>query len=364
MTKRTLLRLTLLAAAIGPLVGCSLYGLAGTWNSFGAATSTVSAVATDRLVHVSGQIKIPEGITAGKTIADLPTLSNLSPLLGVAGMAGVFQYATTALGREIQAAAAPGITTVRDATIQFVDCLTGELVATALSDASGRYTAQLVFAGSQRAYMAQVILRNRNQQVAGFLAAPVGINLATPAGKRADVDLTPSSTMVAYSTTLLSEIYPSVNLGQGFVGLTSSRLAAMVMAVAPSSLQNANLVMDQTSTLASPTSFENLLSTVATASAVLTSEVKKVAAQALATDSLLVESPGTNAAVLGQLVERIAAVKTAPTSTGTQGFLDAIAAEIDLDRVRLEAAPISGTLPSLPPLPTPTPAEGTTVTLN
>lgn len=361
MTKRAILRLALVGASLGPLVGCSLYGLAGAWNGFGATTSAVSTVANERTVYVSGQIRIPEGITSGKTLADLPNLSNLSPLLGVAGMAGVFQYGTAALGRGIQATELAN-SSVKEASIQFVDCLTGEVVATATSDAGGRYSIQLVFSGTQRAYMAQVILRNRNLQVAGFLAAPLGVNLASPEGKRAGVDLTPSSTMVAYSATLLSEIYPSVNLAQGFVGLTSTRLAAMVMAVAPGPLQNAGIWMDRESRFSSAPSFENLLSTVATSSAVLTSKVKMVSAQVLATDSMLVESPGINAAVLSQMVERIGALKVAPTEAGD--LLSAIAAQVDLGRARQDAMPISKALPSLPPLPTPTPAEGANVTLN
>ena len=361
MTRRLAWRLFLMIGSVGPLVGCSVYGLMGAWG--GATTglsSTVSAVANERIAYVSGKIDLPAGITAGKTLADLPALTNLSPMLGVAAMAGVYHYAVASLERT--QATELAASTVTGAPIQFVDCLTGQVAATASTDAQGNYTAKLIFSGSQHAYIAQAILRNADQQVVGFLAAPLGIDLSTPSGKHSGIDLSPSSTMVAYSTALLSEIYPDVNLNQGFVGLPSQRLAAMTQQITPGALQSADTLMNQSSTFGTVDSFEELLSNVATASAVMTSEVKKVAAQALATDSLQVEAPGLNAAILGQLVTRIGAVSSVPA--GTQGFLDAIASQVDLNQAKAVGDAIGSTLPSLPPLPAPTPAGGTSVTLN
>lgn len=361
MTRRSLVRLSLLLSTLMPLAGCSVYGFASALGGLSGGRE-VSDVATDRIFNVQGQIRLPQGMTLGQPVHELPALTTVAPLMAVAPMAGVHVYATTAL-REAQAVSfGPG--TVRESEIQFVDLVTGEVAATASTDPTGRYSARLTFKGTERPYVAQTILRNKFNQVVGFLAAPLGVDVSTVGGKRAEVDLSPGTTMVAFSSVLLTEAYPSFNLRTGFVGLKSSRLAAMVGTIVPVRLQEAAALLDQSRTLSQATSFDALTSDTATASAVLTFQVKKLAMQALATDSLSVEAPGLNAALLGQMVERIGLLTSPPAAGSTQSFFETIAQQVDLPSAKSEADQITTALPTLPPLPAPTPADGLDVTFN
>lgn len=355
MTRRTLLRLSLLLSTIAPLAGCSVYGFASALGGLSGGAS-VSDVATDRIFNVQGQVRLPQALTAGPAVADLPALTTVAPLMTVATAAGVHVYGTQALSF------GPG--TVRETDIQFIDLVTGEVAATASTDAAGQYSARLTFRGTEHPYVAQTILRNRFNQVVGFLAAPMGVDVSTVGGKRAQVDLSPGTTMVAFSSVLLTEAYPSFDLRTGFVGLKSKRLAAMVGTIVPGRLQQAAALLDQSRTLNQAATFDGLTSDTATASAVLTFQVKKLAMQALATDSLSVEAPGLNAAILGQLVDRIASLTTPPAASSTQSFFEQIAQQVDLPLAKSEGEQITNALPTLPPLPSPTPADGLDVTLN
>jgi len=360
MTRRDLLRLALTLATIGPLAGCSVYGFASAFGGMTGSGTSVSGVATDRLFDLKGQIRLPQPLTSGRPLAELPALSTVAPLMAVAPMAGVHLYGTSALYTAQAVGFGPG--TVREAEIQFVDVLTGDVAATVSTDVDGRYAARLNLKGTQHPFVAQTFLRNQFNQVVGFLAAPLGVDVSTVGGKHAQVDLSPASTMVAFSSVLLTEAYPGFDMRKGFAGIKSQRLAAMVSKIDPNRLQQAALLLDQSRTLNQASSFDTLISNTATASAVLTFQVKTLAMQALATDSLTVEAPGLNAALLGQLVERIAAVTTPPAADSTQGFFETIAKQVDLPLAKSEGEQISATLPPLPPLPTPTPADGMNVT--
>lgn len=358
MTRRSLLRAGLILATVGPLAGCSVYGLASAVGGLTGSGSAVSGLATERIFQVQGQIRLPLDLTASRPLEDLPALTTVAPLMAVAPLAGVHLYGTAAM-REIQGFG-PG--TVSEGLIQFVDLVTGDVTATASTDAEGKYAASLIFAGTQRPFVAQTVLRNKYNQVVGFLAAPLGVDVSTVGGKRAQVDLSPATTMVAFSSVLLSETYPDFDLRKGFVGTKSPRLAAMVGQIAPSRLHQAALLLDQSRTLSQAASFGPLLSDSATASAVLTFQVKKLAMQALAANSLTVEAPGVNAAILGQMIERMALVTAPPAADSTQGFFEAIGQQVDLPSALASGEQIAVTLPSLPPLPTPTPADGLDVT--
>ncbi|HEY9856660.1 MAG TPA: hypothetical protein V6D05_13035 [Stenomitos sp.] len=359
MTRRTLLRLSLGLAVVGPLAGCSVYGFTSALGSLGGQAE-VSDVATSRLFNVEGQIRLPLGLTTGRALQDLPALTTVSPLMAVAPTAGVHVYGTAAVRETQSIGFASG--TVHEAEIQFVDVVTGEVAATASTTVEGKYAARLSFTGTTHPFVAQTILRNQFNQVVGFLAAPLGVDVSTVAGKKALVDLSPASTMVAFSSVLLTEAYPGFDMRKGFVGIRSKRLAAMVSEISPQRLQKAVTLLDQSRTLSQGTSFDSLLSDTATASAVLTFQVKTLAMQALATDSLTVEAPGLNAALLGQMVDRIAAVTTPPAVDSAQGFFQAIAQQVDLPQAKSDGEQLATTLPELPPLPTPTPADGMNVT--
>lgn len=360
MTRRTLLRLALTLATVGPLAGCSVYGFASALGGLTGHGAAVSDVATDRLFDLQGQIRLPQTLTMSRPLPDQPALSTVAPLLAVAPMAGVHLFNTSSLREPQSVSFSPG--TVREATIQFIDVVTGKVAATASTDVDGKYAARLTFNGTRHPFVAQTIVRNQFNQVVGFLAAPLGVDVSTVPGKRAQVDLSPASTMVAFSSLLLTEAYPGFDMRKGFEGITSKRLAAMVSAIAPQQLQKASALLDQSRTLNQAASFDALLSDTATASAVLTFQVKTLAMQALATDSLNVEAPGLNAAVLGQMVDRISALTTVPPTDSTKGFFEAIAPMIDLPLAKSEGEQISATLPALPPLPSPTPADGMNVT--
>lgn len=362
MTRRTLLRLSLILSTLVPLAGCSVYGFTSALGGLSSNGQSVSDVATDRIFNVQGQIRLPQTLTSSRALHELPALSALTPLMAVAPMAGVHVYGTTAL-REAQSLGF-GTGTVREAEIQFVDVTTGQVAATASTDPLGHYAARLVFKGTERPFVAQTVLRNQLNQVVGFLAAPMGVDVSTVGGKRAQVDLTPGTTMVAFTSVLLTETYPTFDLRTGFVGLKSERLAAMVSTLPPARLQSAAALLDQSRTLNQAITFEALTSDAATASAVMTFQVRKLAMQALATDSLTVEAPGLNAALLGQLVDRLASLTSPPVVDSTQSFFEAIAQQVDLPLAKSEGNVISDTLPALPPLPSPTPADGLDVTFN
>lgn len=349
-------RAALLALPTLGLVGCSVYGLATTWSGFQDQQST-SALATHRLFELSGSVKLPDSLLSGKPLAQFPELATGSPLLNVAAIAGVHLYP-----QSIAPSLVTALGTVRDAPLQFVDTVTGAVVATTSTDANGHYSYRLSFEGSQRPFVLQTILRNSAGQVVGFLAAPLGVNVADPTGKKAVVDLSPATTMLAFSATLLSEIYPSFDCSTGFVGVVSARLAAMVRSMPPAKTQAAAALLDQSRTLSGEATFQDLLSDTATASAVMTFEVRKLAQQAMATDSLAVEAPALNAAILSQLVARIGQVKDPGAAGGSQGFLDSVASQVDLTQAKADSAAEQASLPvSLPPLPSPTPAQGVDV---
>jgi hypothetical protein len=188
----------------------------------------------------------------------------------------------------------------------------------------------------------------------------VGADVSEPVGKRPTLDLSAGSTLVALSTTLLSEAYPTFDMTKGYAGIKSGRLAAMVGAIPLHRLQGAARLLNQSRTL-NADSFDRLLSDTATASAVMTYEVRKLAQQATGAASITEEAPGVNAAILGQLVERLSSLTTPPAADSTQGFFEAIGKQVDLDQARTEGETIKTVLPSLPPLPTPTPAKGVEV---
>lgn len=360
MTHRTFLRLSLLLATVGPLAGCSAYGIFSTLSGLSPSGQTVSDVAADRIFQVQGQVRLPQSLTSARPLAEMPALTTVAPLFAVAPLAGVHVYGAAAVNFQAQTTSF-GSGTVRETLIQFVDPETGEISATASTDVDGRYNARLVFKGTDHPFIAQTVLRNQFNQVVGFLAAPMGVDVSKPSGKHGQVDLSPGTTMIAFSSVLLSETYPTFDLRTGFVGVKSKRLAAMVGEVAPNRMQSAAALLDQSRTLSEAGGFDSLLSNTATASAVLTFQVKKLAMQALATDSITVEATGLNAAILGQLVERMALV-TAPPAGSTQGFFEAIAQQVDLPSAKSQGEAIADTLPTLPPLPTPTPADGIGVT--
>ncbi|MNX90463.1 hypothetical protein D3C86_1225160 [compost metagenome] len=346
---------------LGPLAGCSVYGLASSLG-FGAAESRgTSDLATDRISLLSGRVLVPETIGGATPLAELPALTVVSPLLAVAPLAGVHLYAQRLLpATRATQAAAFGPEGVREALVEFIDLATGEVAATASTGDDGRYSTKLVFKGARHSYMAQTILRNGRDQVVGFLAAPVGVDVSQPVGKRPTLDLSAGSTLVALSTTLLSEAYPTFDLTKGYAGIKSDRLAAMVGAIPPQRIQGAAALLNQSRTLKAPT-FDKLLSDTATASAVMTYEVRKLAQQASGATSITQEAPALNAAILGQLIERLSSLTTPPAADSTEGFFDAIGKEVDLDKARSEADQIKTVLPSLPPLPSPTPAKGVEV---
>lgn len=358
---RFALRMSLLLGVLGPLAGCSVYGLASTLGFGSTEVRGTSDLATDRVSVLSGRVQVPAALSGAKALADLPALTTVAPLLAVAPLAGVHLYAPSSLGlgRAVQAASF-GPEGVRDALVEFVDLETGEVAATASTGVNGLYATRLVFKGARHSYMAQTLLRNGRNQVVGFLAAPVGVDVSQPVGKRPVLDLSPGSTLVALSTTLLSEAYPTFDLSKGYAGIKSGRLAAMVGAIPPHRLQGAASLLNQSRTL-NADSFDKMLSDTATASAVMTYEVRKLAQQATGASSITQESPGVNASILGQIVDSLSNLTTPPAADTTQGFFEAIGKQVDLGRANTDGDQIETTLPSLPPLPSPTPAKGVEV---
>ncbi|HEY9900476.1 MAG TPA: hypothetical protein V6D00_14970 [Pantanalinema sp.] len=355
---RLALRLGLLLGVLAPLAGCSVYGLASSMG-FGATEGrSTSEIATDRISVLSGHVQVPAALGGTKALAEMSPLTVVSPLLAVAPLAGVHLYAPSSI-RSVQATSF-GPEGVREALVEFVDLETGEVAATATTGQDGLYATRLVFKGTRHSYMAQTILRNARGQVVGFLAAPVGVDVSLPVGKRPSLDLSAGSTLVALSTTLLSDAYPTFDMTKGYAGIKSGRLAAMVGTIPPHRLQGAASLLDQSRTL-NADSFDKLLSDAATASAVMTYEVRKLAQQATGAASITEEAPGVNAAILGQLVDRLASLTTPPSADSTQGFFEAVGKQVDLGQARTDGDQIKTALPSLPPLPSPTPAKGVEV---
>lgn len=353
MTARALTLLLGIGLSLGPLVGCSLYGLSAALEGLGERQST-SGIATRRIFDVSGTVRLPTSL-ATVPLVSLPELATGSTLLGVAMLAGVHRFPAAVL----PTTGADG--TLRNAQLQFVDLTTGAVVASTSTDLKGHYTQRLVFEGSQRPFVVQLLLRNQAGKVAGFLAAPLGVDVREPAGRKAEVDVSAASTMVAFSATLLSEAYATFDPTQGYAGLASARLAAMVRALPPTRLQAAAALLGASRTLATATSFPALLSDTATASAVMTFEIRKLAMQAQATDSLALESPSLNAALLGQLITRISEAQV-PASGTSEGFLGTMAAQINLTEAKAASQADAQVWPTtLPPLPSPTPALGVDV---
>jgi len=336
--------------AVTPLFGCGALGL-GTLATLSAGTTSV-ATATQRIARVSGTIRLPDSLMAGRSLADLPPLTPGTPLQRVAAIAGVSEYAAQSLaGPRIQAIASP----VTGGAVEFVDLETGQVASSTEVDSAGRFTATLTISGHRHPFMAQIRIRNASNQVAGFLAAPLGLDLSQPAGKRAAIEVSPATTVLAAAATLLSESYPTFDPTRGFEGVVSTRLALMVGELAPSQVQAASGLMDASQTLSQARTFDGLWSDLATASAVMTYDVRQLARTALATDSLALENPGVNAAILSQFVERLPSVQP---GTGQSGFFSAVMPQVNLDVARQRGSELAKALPDLPPLPSPTPPQG------
>ncbi|MNX73920.1 hypothetical protein D3C86_1053370 [compost metagenome] len=206
--------------------------------------------------------------------------------------------------------------------------------------------------------------------MAGFLAAPLGANIASVNDKRQVVDVTPGSTLVTFASTLMTEAYPDFQVDKGFEGIKSQRLATLTQGVSPSSLGKAVGILDQSSALSEAGRFETLLGETATASAVLTSHVKALTQKAANANLDQIET-GTalsfQTAVISQLVERIGAFVPDPANQ-SQSLFEAVAEQVDLGKVRVvaeqvrqQAAPQP--LPTLPPEPSPIPNPGVGIVL-
>lgn len=89
-----------------------------------------------------------------------------------------------------------------------VDLTTGQVAASARTDASGHYSLPVVFSDAQHPFIVQTILKNAQGSVAGILAAPLGAKADAFNGHSPTRDLSAVSTVLTFSSCLLTEAYP------------------------------------------------------------------------------------------------------------------------------------------------------------
>lgn len=359
-------RLFALTALLLPLSGCALTALGSLWGS-GAPMATSGSEPEFRAVSLTGSLRIPANLAAQGDFSGVPAMSIVNPLVAVAPIADYDPSATyriLSVSGSVPVAGWEPDGRIRHATIEVIDPETGEVVGTAITDAAGRYEVRVFARGARsRGFLLQARLKNPLGQTIGILAAPVGVRAVSVDSRRVGMDVSAGSTLLAFTSMLMSERFLDLSLSEGFAGLRSPRLARVIAEVDGVNAQKASRVLDRGKLVTEAPSFDALLSNLATSSAMLTFEVKKTsheaAGRAMASNE---EELAYHAAVLGQTMGTLVTVAERYPASASINLFEAAASLVTTEGVRQKAGAIQNELPPesippLPPAPTPTPGN-------
>ncbi|MNK97019.1 hypothetical protein D3C87_1173320 [compost metagenome] len=346
------------------LSGCGLYALGGL---FGGDTplSTSSSEPALRAFDLSGTVQVPENLTAQGDLATLPPLSISKPFETVATIAELdprAPYRLLSVGPQEPEMSWTSDGLLRNGLVQLIDPSTGEVVATVRTDARGQFRTRAVApAAGKGGFIIQALFKNAQGQTVGILAAPLGAQVLSVETKRKGVDVTGGSTLLTFSSMLMSESFNDITLSQGFAGIKSVRLSRLLRELDNDETGKASRVLDRGVPVIEAPNFDILLGNLATSSAVLTYEVKKASQQASggAIGSNEAEV-SLHAAVMNQMLSNLFKLGQ-QASASTNLFQDA-ASSLDLDAIKKKADAIQkaippDSVPPLPPAPTPTPGN-------
>jgi hypothetical protein len=356
------------------LSGCGLYALGGLFGG-GTPLPTSASEPPLRAFKLSGTIQVPENLTAQGALGDIPAMSISKPFETVAGIAELdsrVNYRVNALGNFGILSTGPQQAEmswtpdgkVRNCLVEIIDPETGEVVGTGRTDANGQFQTVAFARGSNRtAFILQAVLKNARGETAGILAAPVGARVISLETKRKGVDVTAGSTLLAFTSMLMSENFNDLTLTQGFAGLKSVRLARLVSEIDNDEANQASKVLDRGTPVISAPNFDVLLGNIATSSAVLTFEIKKVSQKAAGgTIGTNEQELSFHTAVMKRTLINLVKVSRQDPASASTNLFQAAAEQVDVDEVKQAAESIQNELPPdsvppLPPAPTPTPGS-------
>lgn len=321
-----------------------------------------------RAFDLSGTLRVPENLISQGPLAGIPAMSIRRPFETVAGLTVVDArtYRLLALGptsaESEMSWTADG--RVQNALVEVIDPETGEVVARGRTDANGQFRTRAAARDSSKtAFIVQAVLKNAAGQAAGILVAPLGASVVSVETKRKSLDVTAGTTLLAFTSMLMSENVNDITLDKGFTGIQSVRLSKLLQEIDSTEINKAAKVLDLGTPILSSPNFDVLLGNLATSSAVLTYEIKKLSEQAAggAIDSNEAEV-SFHATIMSQTISNIAKVfEQSPASASANLFQEA-ASRVDLDEAKKKADAIQQAIPPksvppLPPAPTPTPGD-------
>ena len=251
---------------------------------------------------------------------------------------------------------------LRNGLVMLIDPSTGLTVLSVRTDAQGRYQGRAVAPASGKGgFILQTLFKNARGETVGILAAPVGAQVLTTETKQKGVDVTAGSTLLTFSSMLMSESFNDITLSEGFAGVKSVRLSRLIRELDNDETGKASRVLDRGVPVIEAPNFDVLLGNLATSSAVLTYEVKKAGQQAAGGSIANNEAEvSLHAAVMNQLLSQLFRIGQ-QASASTNLFQDAASA-LDLEAIKKKADEIQkaippDSVPPLPPAPTPTPGN-------
>lgn len=362
-TVRVSLRPFFMAGLALSLSGCGLYALGGLFGGTPMLSTSGSEPAM-RAFDLSGTVQVPENLTARGDLAHLPALSISKPFETVAAIAELDSRAYRLLSvgpQEPEMSWTPeGL--LRNGLVQLIDPATGEVIATVRTDSQGQFRTRAVApAAGKGGFILQAIFKNAQGETVGILAAPLGAQVLSVETKRKGVDVTAGSTLLTFSSMLMSESFNDITLSQGFAGIKSVRLSRLVRELDNDEANRASRVLDRGVPVIEAPTFDVLLGNLATSSAVLTYEVKKASQQAAGGAIASNEAElSFHAAVFNQMLSSLFTASRQPGASNN--LFQNAAAALDLEAIRKKAKAIQNAIapdsvPPLPPAPTPTPGN-------
>jgi hypothetical protein len=351
------------------LSGCGLYALGG---FFGGPTSlsTSGSEPALRAFDLSGIVQVPEHLTAQGELATLPPLSISKPFETVAAISELdprASYRLLSVGPTAPGPTAPQMSwtpdgLLRNGLVQLIDPTTGLVVSTVRTDARGQFQTRAVAPASGKgAFIVQALFMNARGETVGILAAPLGAQVLSVENKRRGLNVTGGTTLLTFTSMLMSESFNDLTLSGGFAGIKSVRLSKLVQELDADEAKKAAQVLDRGVPVIEAPNFDVLLGNLATSSAVLTYEVKKASQQAAGGTIPSNEAElSFHSAVMNQMLSNL--FKASQQASGSTNLFQEAASALDLDAIKKKADEIQkaiapDSVPPLPPAPTPTPGN-------
>lgn len=371
MTPRVAWSLTL--SLLVPLSGCGLAALGG---MLAPTQNLVSAhdEPPRRALTVKGQIRVPETLARQGSLSSAPSMTVSKPFEQVAPISRS-SYRVLGFGFGVQAVGDEGPRTewnpdgtVKFAPVDLINPTTGEKVGEGMTDGAGNFVVRtFTLKGGRAAFIAQAVLRNAKGETAGVLAAPFGAAVVSVPSKSEGVNVSVGTTMLTFSTLLLSDSYLQVDLSKGLVGVKSARLDKLVAGLDGKQVSDSAQVLDQGDNILAAKDFDSLVGTLATSSAVLSFNIEKLGREAGGSAPLSPETEvSLHTAVMTELLGNIVKIQqeaiASPSVSGIQDLFAKAVERIDVAKVQKKAEELAKnlapkTVPTLPPIPTPTPGN-------